>query len=810
MSPRAGEQWVTVAGHTLKVTNLDKVMYPATGTTKADVLAYYAAIAPVLIPQAAWRPATRKRWVEGVGTAAAPGGVFFRKDLEPSAPDWVPRATLRHRTSSNTYPLANNAAVLAWFAQLAALEIHVPQWRFDPDGTPQNPDRMVIDLDPGEGATLADCAVVARLCREVLVEMGMDAVPVTSGSKGIHLYAPLDGAHTSEEVSAVAREFARAMEADHPDLVVSMQHKVLRPGKVLIDWSQNSAAKTTVCPYSLRGRLRPTVAAPRTWDEIADPALRQLDHEEVLDRVARGIDPLAEQGWHGPLGGGDDGAGAPPVDRLTTYRSKRDPARTPEPVPAAPPAATGDTPAFVIQEHHARRLHWDFRLERDGVLVSWAVPKGPPITPDENRLAIQTEDHPLEYGAFAGTIPTGEYGAGAVSIWDAGTYELEKWREGKEVIAVLHGRPDGGLGGVPRRYALIHTRGMGEGNTWLLHLMNDQPGGDVNPPPAVPALAGLPRPMLATAGTLGALGGDDWVFEMKWDGVRAIVGVGGGAVVVMSRNGNDVTATYPELQELAGRIVGDAGVFDGEIVAVNPAGRPDFGLLQTRMKATGADVARLARTTPVQLMLFDVLSLTVGGVTRELQGTPYRQRRLLLDSAVEPGGHVHIPEAHEGSVEEAVEASLELGLEGVIAKRRDGRYLPGRRSGGWVKIKHARTQEVVVIGWRRADHGRSGISSLLAAVNDGGELRYVGRVGSGFAEADLRDAVARLRPLERVTPPAPDVPAADHRDAVWVEPKLVGEVSYAERTAGGRLRHAVWRGWRPDKDAAEVRWEGAG
>lgn len=796
----APEQWVTVAGRRLRVTNLDKVMYPATGTTKADVFAYYAAIAPVLVPQAAWRPVTRKRWVDGVGTAGAPGEVFFRKALEDSAPEWVPRATIPHSSRTNVYPLANDAAVLAWFAQVAALEIHVPQWRFDRAGTPQNPDRMVIDLDPGEGVSLADCAHVARLCREVMLEMGMDAVPVTSGSKGIHLYAPLDGTHTSAEVSEVAHEFARAMEADHPDLVVSLQRKVLREGKVLLDWSQNSAAKTTVCPYSLRGRLHPTVAAPRTWDELADPELRQLGYEEVLERVARGLDPIAGQGWRGPLDGGDGGD-----DRLATYRSMRDATRTPEPVPAAAPAAS-DGNTFVIQEHHARRLHWDFRLERDGVLVSWAVPKGPPLSSGKNRLAVPTEDHPLEYGSFAGEIPKGQYGAGTVTIWDAGTYETEKWRE-DEVIVVLHGRSDGGLGGVPRRYALIRTGSKDGEAPWLLHLMKDQPTDRPGQPGRPIALADLPLPMLATPGTPADVAGADWVYEMKWDGVRAIVGVGGGGVVVMSRNGNDVTATYPELQELAERVVADGAVLDGEIVALNAAGRPDFGVLQARMKASAADAPRLARRTPVHLMLFDVLTLTVDGETRGLMRTPYRDRRALLGITVEEGGHVHVPESLEGSVEEALAASRELGLEGIIAKRAAGHYLPGRRGRGWVKIKHLRTQEVVVVGWRRSARGRSGIASLLLAVPDDGELTYVGRAGSGFTDADLTEAAGLLRPLVRDTPPV-GVPGPESRDAEWVEPVLVGEVTYAERTAAGRLRHAVWRGWRPDKDAAAVRWEG--
>ena len=872
MGASSGGQMVDVAGRRLKVTNLDKVLYPETGTTKADVLRYYAEVAHVLVPQAALRPATRKRWVSGVGTAEEPGQVFFRKDLEDSAPEWVPRAGIQHKDHVNTYPLVNDPAVLAWFGQVAALEIHVPQWRFSRDHEPLNPDRMVLDLDPGEGAGLAECAEVALLCRGLLADMGLQAVPVTSGSKGIHLYAPLDGRHTTEQVSEVAHELARSLETDHPDLVVSSMKKVLRTGKVLVDWSQNNGNKTTICPYSLRGRSHPTVAAPRTWEEIQDPKLRQLDLDEVLERVAGGLDPIADQGWHGAAAGrvsdGDDagtaGSGGTPADRLATYRGMRDAAKTPEPVPAEPPAARelaeGELATFVVQEHHARRLHWDFRLEHSGVLVSWAVPKGPPLDPSENRLAVMTEDHPLDYGGFEGSIPKGEYGAGDVTIWDAGTYELEKWREGKEVIVVLHGRSDGGFGGVPRRYALINAPGMGDKKNWLIHLMKEQPepgakpgqtaqrhpgrhhagggapgarGSTASAPSgarpedaeAVEADPGeLPEPMLAAAGKAGRLDPEeDWAFEMKWDGVRAIAGVRGGRVTLVSRNGNDMTRLYPELQELAGLGAGGAdlegAVFDGEIVALNGKHRPSFGLLQSRMKlATDREIAAAAEKVPVHLMVFDALRLPAegdgvdgGGAPRALMRTGYRDRRRELFAAVVPGKHVHLPDAHTGAVEDAIESSLELGLEGVIAKKADGTYAPGRRSRNWVKIKNESHQEVVVIGWRRGAGGRSGgIGSLLVAVNDGGSLTYAGRVGTGFSDADLRDAAKRLARLERKTPAADGVPEADRRDAVWVSPSLVGEVRYAERTDSGRLRHAVWRGWRPDKDAADVRWETSG
>ena len=333
---RSDRKRFRVGDRRLSVSSLDKVLYPATGTTKADVMHYYLAVADVLLPQLSGRPVTRKRWVDGVGTQEEPGEVFFRKDLEDSAPDWIPTGDIAHSKHTNTYPLAEEPAVLAWFAQVAALELHVPQWRFGRNGQPRNPDRLVLDLDPGEGVGLAECAEVALWCREVLDGMGMESFPVTSGSKGIHLYAALDGANNSGTISKVARELARGLEADHPDLVISRMRKADRAGKVFLDWSQNNASKTTVSPYSLRGRGRPTVAAPRTWEEIAAPDLAHLGMDEVLDRVADGLAPIA------PLGrelADDAGPGDEAIDRLATYRAMRDPWKTPQPVPADPPTA---------------------------------------------------------------------------------------------------------------------------------------------------------------------------------------------------------------------------------------------------------------------------------------------------------------------------------------------------------------------------------------------------------------------------------------------------------------------------------------
>ncbi|RGE18866.1 non-homologous end-joining DNA ligase [Leucobacter sp. wl10] len=286
------EQALRVGGRRIRVSNTDRVLYPSTATTKGDVIAYYRAIAKTMLPHCRDRPATRKRWPDGVGPDGR-GDSFFQKNLGGSAPDWVRTADIQHRDHVNTYPLVNDEATLVWLAQLASLEIHVPQWRFDASGRPGRPDRLVFDLDPGEGVPLAQCARVAFLLRDLLRASGLTAVPVTSGSSGIHLYAALDGTLTSDEASSTAHEFARSLEADHPDQITGSMKRSLRPGRVFVDWSQNSAAKTTVAPYSLRGRIRPTVAAPRTWRELASPHLRQLEYREVLRRVEKRGDPLA-------------------------------------------------------------------------------------------------------------------------------------------------------------------------------------------------------------------------------------------------------------------------------------------------------------------------------------------------------------------------------------------------------------------------------------------------------------------------------------------------------------------------------------
>lgn len=803
-------QTVRVGSRTLRLSNLDKVLYPATGTTKGEVIEYYTRIADILLPHLRDRPITRIRWPEGVAEAA-----FFAKDLEAGAPSWLRRRGIPHSRGMKMYPVIDDVAGLVYLAQVASLELHTPQWRFPcedgPETRPRRPDRLVLDLDPGPGVGLVACADVARAARAILEDMGMPPLPVTSGSKGIHLYAALPEGVTSDDAGALARELARALEADHPDLVVSDMAKSRREGRVLLDWSQNNAAKTTISPYSLRGREQPTVAAPRTWEELEDPGLRHLEFREVLRRVETDGDLLARLlPPDAPSAAGD----------LGPYRAKRDAAKTPEPIPTGPasPTSVGGSGStrFVIQEHHASRLHWDLRLERGGVLVSWAVPRGIPRTTTKNSLAVMTEDHPLEYLDFAGEIPRGQYGAGTMTIWDTGRAEVEKWRD-DEIIFTAEGRRDGPLGRV--RLALIRTAGTGEKSSWLLHRMKTdaagkpQPDAPASPPEAEPRTPAYPapgwsdiRPMLAVTATPGRARAEadrhgHWA-EAKWDGIRALVRWDGHDVTIRGRSGRDMTGTFPELRSgLAGAPV----ILDGEIVALDAHHRPSFSRLQQRMNLVGAaDVAATATRIGVHFFVFDLLSAE--GV--DLTADPLSERRRLLEEVMVDAGSSYVLTPVFDDVDAALAAARATDLEGVVVKDPSSIYRAGVRDDAWMKVVFTRRQEVVIGGIRPGGGNREGrIASLLVGIPDAEGLRYVGRVGSGFSDATLRALTATLTPLRVSSTPFRAVPAADAADALWVSPVVVGEVEFARFTPDGILRHARWRGLRPDKTPADVRDE---
>jgi bifunctional non-homologous end joining protein LigD len=511
-----------------------------------------------------------------------------------------------------------------------------------------------------------------------------------------------------------------------------------------------------------------------------------------------------------------------PDDKLADYRRRRDPTVTPEPVPGSTPKRrtrpekpAPAAPIFVIQEHPARALHWDFRLARDGVLVSWAIPKGLPLDKKTNHLAVHTEDHPLEYASFGGTIPKGEYGGGQVTVWDHGTYDEIKWSD-REVMVVLHGQRVQGTyvlfatDGPPRARTKGPAAKTGTakprpartgGRSWMVHRMDDAPPGYDPPPRDL-------RPMLAT---LGSLPTDDeaWAYEFKWDGIRALSYVDGGRIRIESRNGNDLTHSFPELRALGERLGSRQVVLDGEIVAFDESGHPRFQLLQPRIHASDAAKAkRLAAEQPIVYVLFDLLY--ADGALRTAEPYAERRRRLEeLEPLTEKARHWTLSPRFPGPGADVQQASKTQGLEGVLAKRLDSIYLPGKRSPSWVKIKNVRAQEAVVGGWTPGEGSRRGrLGSLLLGIPSDDGLRYIGQVGTGFTGPILEDLAEKLDQLRsEVNPFVTPVPSRYEKQAHWVEPTLVGEVSFSEWTKDGRLRHPSWRGLRDDKSPGEVRRE---
>jgi bifunctional non-homologous end joining protein LigD len=465
------------------------------------------------------------------------------------------------------------------------------------------------------------------------------------------------------------------------------------------------------------------------------------------------------------------------MPRLREYERKRDPKKTPEPFGGK---RRGKRPIFVVQRHDARRLHYDFRLERDGALASWAVPKGIPLEPGGRRLAVHVEDHPLEYATFEGEIPAGQYGAGLVEIWDEGTYELVEEKKDGGLTVRLDGERLRGL------WTLVPARLDGDPKNWLIIRKRD----DSSP------ARGQARysPMLATLAPEVPTG-PGWVFEVKWDGYRALTYLREGEARLESRKANDLTQRFASVGKAIEKAVKTPDcVLDGEVCALDEQGRSSFSAMQ---QGTG----------PLVYYVFDLL---------ELEGEPLldrslSERRQKLERLLDRRNRtVRLSEAFDDGPA-LMEAAREQKLEGVIAKRLDSRYQPSRRTRDWLKVKTHGRQEFIIAGYTKGQGRRSGtLGSLILAVNRGGELDYAGNCGTGFTDKEIDKLMRLLKPLERSSPPfavVPKMPKIRKGDVVWVEPKLVCEVEFAEWTHDGRLRAPSYQGLREDKTPEDVRRE---
>lgn len=851
------QQQIEIEGRRLTLSNVDKVLYPGSGFTKGEVIAFYSEIAPSILPHLHDRPLTMKRYPEGVT-----GDHFYEKNAPRHTPDWI-RTFAVPRTEGGpdiNYILCNDRATLLWTANLADLEKHVLLARV-PDL--HQPTSVVFDLDPGEPAGVLECGEVALHLKKLFDAWGLESFVKVSGSKGLHLTVPLNSGATYEMTQPFAKAVAELGTQQMRGKVVSEMAKSLRVGKVFIDWSQNSDFKTTVAVYALRAKTEaPFVSLPVTWEELRRAVKRKkpealfFSPAAALKRVRKVGDLFADVltlRQQLPAAFTKALTSGPPIKlsrwprnekksavkdkSLREYAAKRDFSQTAE--PAGQPATkkgAGNAPQhhrFVIQKHQASHLHYDWRLEMQGVLRSWAVPKGPPTKLKETRLAMHVEDHPLDYEHFEGTIPPGNYGAGTVMVWDYGLYDditgnaAAAFHSGKMHL-VLQGQKLKG------EWILVKDKREPESNRWLLikageslkpisakaddtsalsgrsmkkiardndaQWQSDRPAkGQKRDALRSHALAKpkFVEPMKCKA-TTKLPESDGWTFEIKFDGYRCIAVKEGDRVTLYSRNRKKFDARFPNVVEALEAVDGNF-TLDGEIVALDESGRPAFQLLQNNV----------GRALEVKYYAFDLLHQAGTDLLRQPLEERRSQLERLLAKVADPIRLSPLLDASPGQVLRAVQ---KLGLEGVVGKRLGSVYEVGERSGAWIKQRIGCEQEFVIGGYRP---GNRGIDSLLVGVYEKKRLVFVALVKDGFVPRTREEIYPRLQKLEQEDCPFVNLPEKKgaRRDALtlekmkecrWVKPKLVCRVAYAEWTEAGNLRHASFVAMDDDKKATQV------
>jgi bifunctional non-homologous end joining protein LigD len=844
---RVASASVNVGGNELALSNLDKMMYPEARFTKGQVIDYYTSIARYILPHLKNRPITLKRFPDGTDSQH-----FYEKNAPSFTPSWIKTFPVSRSSEESVinYILINDLPTLVWSANLANLEIH-PFLAQAPHL--ERPTMVVFDLDPGTGANILNSCEVAFLVKEVLDGLNLKSFVKVSGSKGIHLHVPLNTKVSYESTQPFAKSIAQLLESQHPDLIVSQMPTAKRKGKVFVDWSQNSEHKSTVAVYSLRAKAgRPFVAMPVSWDEL-HRALKREDADALffapdaaLERVKKIGDLFArsltlKQKLPQPfLKLGSSGAAPDVSDRATaleSYRQKRDFTKTPEPPPSMTRSSQQESrPLFVIQKHAARRLHYDLRLEMGGTLKSWAVPKGPPYELHEKRLAMATEDHPMEYAKFEGTIPKGEYGGGTVMVWDIGTYELLDGNYWKGKLHVF-------LNGKKLKGEWILVKGDdrdGKGNTWFLIKAGTQMERPSQKKENSSALSGrslekiaaagdavwhsnrntsqrasrIPlstdldlkslaetrvnfiQPMLAATATELPKASDDWIYEIKLDGYRCLAGRDSSGAKLWSRRGNLFTGDFPSIARACASLPDDT-LIDGEIVALDGEGRVSFNLLQHRRSGASA----------IRFYAFDLLVYQ----GRSMVGVELSKRRKLLAGLISQASEsIQLSESFEVAPTELLRVAKQLGLEGIVAKNKRSRYEPGKRSGAWIKYKANKGQEFVIGGYTQGNP----FDAVVVGYYRDGKLIFASKVRNGFVPRLRRELASRLKPLETDSCPFANLPEGkrtpwaltkeEMKKCVWLRPALVAAIEFTEWTPDGHLRSATFAGLREDKKPEDV------
>ncbi len=767
-------QFVQVGKRRLELSNLSKILFPEDGLVKAEVVQYYLQIAPTILHHIKGRALSLIRFPEGIH-----GESFFQKNRPDWAPEWIEYARLGSGEEKIEYMMATEEAVLVWLSNLACLEMHqIHSHKPDFD----KPDYFVLDIDPPEGYPFTKVVEIAMQLKSHSESYGYVPFAKTTGGKGIHIVIPVEIKWDFHTVFEAASDMVKPFIEDHPETTLNIK-KDARKGRVLIDIYRNRPSQTIVSPYSIRGRVGAPVSMPLTWDELKS-ATSPLDYniynavEKVINEgdawegIASFSVPIHTQRPKKTLGN------KPPPskkyktpEQLREYAKKRDFEKTTEPVGELI-EATGNS--FVVHRHHATRLHYDLRLEEDGVLKSWAVPKGMPQRPGIKRLAVQTEDHPLEYLTFNGAIPKGEYGAGNMWVYATGKYEYTKKKKDGFYFS-LHGKQ------LEAEYRMHHTKDK----EWLLERVDNAQIDWLNKSVA-PMLAELVEDIPE---------GEHIHYEVKWDGIRALFTLDEGKMTIRSRNGNDISACFPEL------VVPEAlratnGLFDGEIVCTDADGKPNFHKVIQRLKSKGEDnINRLKSKIPAHCYLFDCLFLD----GRSLVNEPLFKRREWLEDIIKKNTPFRFSEAlKEGK--ELFEAAKSLNMEGIMAKDIYSKYIPGKRTSSWMKIKVRKSAESIIIGYTSGKGDRQELfGALHLGAYEGGELVYKGKVGTGFNQKLMKDIYEKISTRDKIKRPVKQRPV-DEAQSVWISPFLTCEIQFSSITENNTYREPVFLRLRPDLD----------
>lgn len=793
--PSRTSQVAQVGKRKIELSNLNKVLYPADGFIKAQLIEYYFKIAPTILAHLKGRPLSLVRYPDGVG-----GESFYQKNRPDWAPEWLQHVSLGEEKKD--YVLATEEASLVWLANLAGIELHQMHSRAPRFETP---DYVVYDFDPPDGFAFARVAECALEFKEHLESFGYHPFVKTTGRKGLHVLTPIEPKWSFAEAFEAAKAVAQPFVETHGSLLTLQIKKEYRAGKVLLDIYRNRTSQSIIAAYSVRGLAGAPVSTPLQWDELATLESSQAFHLlNVPARVLANGDPWeAIDAYATPLhtaapargesrktrSAAPAGTPLPPVvaspasdpeapkhktpAQLASYSEKRSFDKTPEPPPAE--IASGGS-AFVVHRHHASRLHYDLRLEQNGVLKSWAVPKGLPPRPGIRRLAVNVEDHPLAYVNFEGAIPKGEYGGGMMWKFAQGRYAITKEKKDGFYFR-LQSRE------LNAEYRTHRTKD----NQWMLERVDA---------PQIDWLRDPIEPMLARAADK-VPSGDDYLYEVKWDGLRALIAVDEGVVTIRGRNGMDMTKQFPELLIPEEAFRATAALFDGEIVCLDGTGRPHFKHVIHRMqqKTEGA-IERARAKHPAVCYLFDCLYLDGRPIVNE----PLTRRHEWLKDAIKTQTTYRVSERVDDGPA-FFEAVQKLGLEGIVAKQRDSTYLPGKRSDAWLKIKTRLSTECIIIGYTRGTGERADSFGALhlaqASTEKPGELKYVGKVGTGFDDRGLKEIAAELKSQPTGPRPVRERPLDDSR-SIWLKPALLCEVQFASWTPDGALREPVFLRMRPD------------